>query len=110
MKTTIRVSALALLLGGCVANQITFDRAQFAIAYADLKATAAVRIYQVRMACQQQQFDANTCRDFEASITELLRVENEIRRSLMNPEQQVDWQRVIDLTTVILGLAMKVAL
>ena len=111
MRTQITALALgALLLTGCVGNLVTFDRSAFSLAYADMKATAAVRIYQIRSVCKQGALDAETCRDFESTLKDLLRVETEIRRAIMNPEQQVDWQKVLDYTTAILSMAAKVAL
>ena len=108
--TFLLVAILASLLTGCVANQVTFDRSAFSLAYADMKATAAVRIYQVRMACKHGGLEKAVCADFEVTIKDLLRVETEIRRAIMNPEQQVDWQKVLDYTGAILEMAAKVVL
>ena len=106
-RGTTAVILAGLLLTGCVADKIAFDRGAFSLGYADLKAAVAVHIYQVRTACNADKIPAATCRAFDAQVNELVRMENQIRKVIENPDMSVDWNRVLEYAGIILSLAGK---
>ncbi len=104
----IRAALLAsLLLTGCVADKVSFDRGAFTLGYADLKAAVAVKVYQVRTACNAGKIPAEACRDVEAQVTELVRMEAQIRKVIANPDLSPDWDRILEYAGIILSLAGK---
>jgi len=106
------LGATLALAAGCAlftapAATVKFPRGAFALAYADLKAAQAAMAVRVGQRCVPGGLDPETCRYFERVNDQLGVLDAQVRRAILDPAVEVDWQAIADAMKLVVAIAMK---
>jgi hypothetical protein len=112
MSRRLTLLAVVVALGGCAffqrpVDKVSFPKGQFAIVYADMKAIQAAMAIRIADACTLGKLDRDTCLYFVRVNDQLSVLDGQIRRAIMDPAVEVDWQAVTDTVRLVVGVAMK---
>lgn len=88
-------------------DEISFNRGQVALAYADMKAGYVMLRHHLSLACASGKLDEQTCIDIAKANEKMADVETQIRRAIANPHAVVDWEAVSKGISLITELAIK---
>jgi hypothetical protein len=101
---------IALLLAGCGAPNVTIQRAEFAIMYADMKSTVSVWMFRVKQGCEQKKLSAATCNDLVRVEDGLKLLDDQAKAMLRQADREPDWATIGRYAEIAIGLAAKAAL
>lgn len=101
--------ALALCLGaallvGCGAPTVTFNRAEFAIAYADAKAATTVWVARLDQGCKEKKFTAEVCDKLKDAKIGLRLLDEQAKAALRQADREVDWATISKYAEIAIGL------
>ena len=107
MKKILIVAAL--ILTGCGAPNVTIQRAEFAIAYADTKSQVSVWMFRVKQGCQLKKLSPETCAEVDRVELGLQLLDEQAKAMLRQADREVDWATVTKYAEIAISLASKFA-
>lgn len=107
-RYTIGLLGLVVLVAGC-ASTIQIDRGHFALAYADLKAHYEKAAMRVEQLCKAGKLEKDDCTKAAVIDRDVRKLEREVRRVIIEPSKQPDWEKIREYSELLLSLAAKVA-
>jgi hypothetical protein len=106
---TIAVLCL-LFLTGCGAPNVTIQRAEFAIMYADMKAQVTVWLFRVQQGCEQKKLSPKTCGELDKVELGLKLLDEQAKAMLRQADREPDWATIGKYAEIAISLASKAAL
>lgn len=97
---------LLLTVAGCVtAPTVKIERGAFSLAYADLGRIYAVLEYRMAALCKDGKLDPATCQQAERFRDALTLLDQDMRKAILNPDVEVDWEKIGQALSLILKVA-----
>jgi len=111
MRIRLIAATLALIvLTGCGAPTVTFNRAEFAIAYADAKAAVAVWVVRLDQGCREKKLGADVCKKLEEAKVGLRLLDEQAKAAIRQADREVDWATIGKYAEIAIGLVAQAAL
>ncbi len=93
---------------GCMtAPTVKIERGAFSLAYADLGRVYAVLEQRISGLCKDGKLDAPTCQQADRFRDTITLLDHDIRKTILNPEVEVDWQKIGQVLELVLKVASK---
>ena len=110
-KIVMGCIALTYLLTGCSifakpVPTVSYDRGEFALAYADIKSAYVLLASNVITACRNKALAAETCQAVERARDRIEALDEQIRDSIRRVDYTVDWKAVGSALRVITDVAI----
>jgi hypothetical protein len=99
--------ALLLILTGCGAPNVSIQRAEFAIMYADTKAQVSVWMYRVEQGCHAKKLSPETCSELPQVRLGLTLLDEQAKAMLRQADREPNWAMIQKYVEIAINLASK---
>jgi hypothetical protein len=94
----ISIILLSLLLVACGAPNVSINRGEFSIMYADIKSTISVWMFRVKQGCEQKKLSPATCADLPQVEIGLKLLDEQAKTMLRKADTEPDCRIRIKIT------------
>ncbi len=99
------MAGLILFTGCMTAPTVKIERGAFSLAYADLGRVYAVLEQRISALCKEGKLDVPTCQQADRFRDTLTLLDKDIRRAILNPDVEVDWEKIGQVLELVLKVA-----